>query len=100
MLVLPRRLGESIVISDTLFLTLVAILPSAVELAVFDSLVRVHSTICVDEGNATSVAPHTRVIFCGVGQTGSIRIGIDTPSGLSILRKELWDILPGHGRPG
>ena len=57
------------------------------------------AAIRVGEGEANNVAPHTRVNFCGVGRTGSIRIGIDTASGLSILRKELWDILPGHGRP-
>ena len=97
MLVLARRPGQTIVIGDRLFVSLVDILPGAVNLATFDSFVRSHSVVRVEEGRWKQVAPRTWARFCGIGQNGSVRLGIDTALSTSVHRKEIWDVLRGHG---
>src|SRR5689334_22442045 len=91
--VLARRPGETVVIGNKLFVSLTCIHPNAVDLSIYDSLVRVHSTVRVEQGKTVPVAPHTSVDFYGVGKSGSATLGFETA--LSVQRKEVWDVLPG-----
>ena len=97
-LVLARRVSQTIVIRDSLFITLADVLPGAVDLAIYDSSVRVHSAVRVEKRQAQDVGLSTRITFCGMNNTHAL-IGVDCPKSFPIHRKEVWDILRrDHGK--
>jgi sRNA-binding carbon storage regulator CsrA len=105
MFVLARKESETIVIGDTLFVTVAVVLPGTLYLAVHDAFVRTDYTLRIDKGKSERVGTQFRITltYCGLARMyGMTRadcasLGIEAPREVAVHRKEVWEaIRRGH----
>jgi sRNA-binding carbon storage regulator CsrA len=109
MLVLSRRVNEAVVLADRLIVTVVRLLPESVELILQEAtggpstFLKLGRQECVDLGLGTRLTlVEVRMITVCAGTTcggPKARLGFEAPPTISVVRKEVWDVIGSRG-PG
>jgi sRNA-binding carbon storage regulator CsrA len=109
MLILSRRVNEAVVIADRLIVTLVRLLPESVELILQEATGGTRTLLELGLQEFVNLGLGTRLTLVEVRMitvcAGTIcggpkaRLGFEAPPTISIVRKEVWDVIGPRG-PG
>jgi sRNA-binding carbon storage regulator CsrA len=102
MLVLTRGVNQSVVLADRVIVTLVRLLPEAIELTIQPAEGGPCALVAVGLGEFADVGLDARVSLLEVRQAVSCeggccgrpkaRLGFETPPAVRVSRKEVWDV--------
>ena len=109
MIVLSRRINESVVVADHIIVTLVRLLPERVELTLRDTVDELSSVVTLELGEFVDVGLGVRLTLAEVRASTDCagpccggpkaRLAFEAPMTVSVCRKEVWDMNPARG-PG
>lgn len=88
MLVLSRQVGESIVIGDSIVITLAVAGSAFAEFSVVDSNTAARKVVTVDAQHRVSIADEVTVVFVGPKKPNGVRMGIERPQHIEVQRVE------------
>jgi sRNA-binding carbon storage regulator CsrA len=95
MLILSRHVNESLVIADSVVVTVLQVLPEVVQLAVGNIAGTDNIPFSLTVGASQKFEPGARITLVEM-KSSKARLGIDAEPGISVYRKEVWDAM---GRP-
>jgi sRNA-binding carbon storage regulator CsrA len=92
MLVLRRRIGESIVVGDELLITLTRVQDDTAEVVLTNLRTAQCPVLKLSLGEREEFHPGMKLLFVDVLDGGAgARLGLVLPRDVTVLRKEQWD---------
>jgi sRNA-binding carbon storage regulator CsrA len=91
-LVLRRQIGESLVVGAEILITLTRVHENTAEVTLTNLRTAQCPVLTLDLGVREEFRPGMKLLFLDVLDGGAgARLGLELPSDVPVLRKELWD---------